>query len=71
MFQPCIVIPVYNHSKVLIKFIDKILKHKIPIIVIDDGSNLENQGSDPKNKKNHEEKVSAIVFLYLKFLYFL
>ena len=43
MFQPCIVIPVYNHSKVLIKFIDKILKHKIPIIVIDDGSNLENQ----------------------------
>ena len=57
MFQPCIVIPVYNHSKILIKFIDKILKHKIPIIVIDDGSNLENQIILKRIKKAHSNII--------------
>lgn len=37
----CFLIPVYNHGLLLEKNIDKIASHKLPVILIDDGSNME------------------------------
>ncbi|MGZ3158608.1 MAG: glycosyltransferase family 2 protein [Burkholderiaceae bacterium] len=38
MFNPCIVIPVYNHEHAIAAVVDAILTLKIPCILVDDGS---------------------------------
>jgi glycosyltransferase involved in cell wall biosynthesis len=40
-FNPCIIIPVYNHETVLPETIESIQQYKLPILLVDDGSSLE------------------------------
>ncbi len=62
MFKPCIIIPVYNHGKLLQGCITKILSHNIALIIIDDGSNLETQKILQKISANN----SQIILHHLK-----
>jgi len=39
MFKICVIIPVYNHGKLLQKNIQKILAHNLPVILVNDGCN--------------------------------
>jgi glycosyltransferase involved in cell wall biosynthesis len=51
-FNPCIIIPCFKHSKLLLENIDSILEHNIPTIVVDDGSpdgGLLSEGLKSKN----------------------
>jgi glycosyltransferase involved in cell wall biosynthesis len=38
MFKPCVVIPVYNHERAIGAVLNEILAHKLPCILVDDGS---------------------------------
>ncbi len=38
LFNPCIIIPCYNHVELLLNKLPEIEKHKIPIIIVDDAS---------------------------------
>lgn len=38
MFRPVIIIPCFNHADAFVMVAPKIAKHKIPVIVVDDGS---------------------------------
>ena len=38
MFKPCVLIPVYNHEHAIATVVDGVLAHKLPCILIDDGS---------------------------------
>jgi glycosyltransferase involved in cell wall biosynthesis len=51
-FNPCIIIPCFKHSKLLLENMDSILEHNIPTIVVDDGSpdgDLLSEGLKSKN----------------------
>jgi glycosyltransferase involved in cell wall biosynthesis len=37
-FNPCIVIPVYNHERALPKIVEQLGSYKLPCILVDDGS---------------------------------
>jgi glycosyltransferase involved in cell wall biosynthesis len=39
-FQPCIVIPVYNHEKAIGQLLPELLNYGLPILLVDDGSHL-------------------------------
>ena len=41
MFNPCVLIPVYNHGGTLPLVLDELSSLAIPVIVVDDGSNAE------------------------------
>lgn len=41
MFNPCIIIPVYNHDRVLEQLVSKICDMNLPIILVNDGSESE------------------------------
>jgi glycosyltransferase involved in cell wall biosynthesis len=41
MFNPCVVIPVYNHERAIGAVLNGILAQKLPCIVVDDGSGPE------------------------------
>ena len=41
MFNPCILIPVYNHGPQLRHYLPQLLAYSVPIILINDGSNAE------------------------------
>ncbi|MCH9698423.1 MAG: glycosyltransferase family 2 protein [Gammaproteobacteria bacterium] len=41
LFNPCFIIPVYNHEKPLPEVIDKLRQYHYPCIIIDDGSSVE------------------------------
>jgi glycosyltransferase involved in cell wall biosynthesis len=38
VFKPCVLIPVYNHEHAIATVVDGVLAHKLPCILIDDGS---------------------------------
>lgn len=38
-FEPCIIIPCYNHGKTIAGVLDRISRFNLPVILIDDGSN--------------------------------
>jgi len=38
MFNPCIIIPVYNHEKPLAEILARLADHGLPCILVDDGS---------------------------------
>ena len=38
-FKPCFVIPNYNHSEVFEELLLKLIKYRLPIIIVNDGSN--------------------------------
>lgn len=38
-FNPCAVIPVYNHFQVLHHTVEYLIRHNLPVILVDDGSN--------------------------------
>lgn len=38
MFRPVIVVPCFNHTDAFAKVAERLLKHKLPVIVVDDGS---------------------------------
>ncbi|WP_373988260.1 glycosyltransferase family 2 protein [Duganella sp. BuS-21] len=38
MFKPCIVVPVYNHEHAIGAVVDGLLRHNVPVILVDDGS---------------------------------
>lgn len=38
LFNPCIVVPVYNHEHAIATVVDGLLCHGVPVILIDDGS---------------------------------
>jgi len=39
VFNPCIVVPVYNHEHAIATVVDGLLAHGVPVILVDDGSN--------------------------------
>lgn len=39
--RPCIIIPCYNHGRELSDFLPKVALHRVPVIVVDDGSAYE------------------------------
>ena len=41
MFNPCLLIPIYNHGLQLKDYLPQLLAHKLPIIMVNDGSNKE------------------------------
>lgn len=43
MFNPCVVIPVYNHPQTVGAVVSQIRLHNTPIILVDDGSNAKCQ----------------------------
>lgn len=43
MFSPCILIPCFNHRAVIAETIQTVLRLKLPIIIVDDGSDAETQ----------------------------
>lgn len=51
-FKPCIIIPVYNHGALLSESISHILSHKIPLIIVDDGSDQKTQNALVKISRN-------------------
>jgi glycosyltransferase involved in cell wall biosynthesis len=38
MFNPCVVIPIYNHDRAIGAVVDGVLAQKLPCILVDDGS---------------------------------
>lgn len=38
MFNPCIIIPVYNHPQKIESVIERVLRERVPCIIVDDGS---------------------------------
>ncbi len=38
MFNPCVVVPVYNHEHAIGAVLDGLLRHDLPCILVDDGS---------------------------------
>ncbi|MES2626111.1 MAG: glycosyltransferase [Pseudomonadota bacterium] len=40
-FNPCIIIPNYNHSRGFVPLVEKMLARNVPIIVVNDGSNAD------------------------------
>jgi glycosyltransferase involved in cell wall biosynthesis len=38
VFKPCVLIPVYNHEHAIATVVDGVLAHKLPCILVDDGS---------------------------------
>jgi glycosyltransferase involved in cell wall biosynthesis len=38
MFNPCVVIPVYNHERAICAVVQGVLEQKLPCILVDDGS---------------------------------
>lgn len=38
VFNPCVVIPVYNHQHAIGKVVDQVLVHDLPCVLVDDGS---------------------------------
>ena len=44
MFNPCVVIPVYNHEQAIGAVVQGVLAQKLPCIVVDDGSGHECAG---------------------------
>ena len=38
MFKPCVVIPIYNHEKAIGAMVQGVLNHRLPSILVDDGS---------------------------------
>ncbi|MFT5703578.1 MAG: glycosyltransferase involved in cell wall biosynthesis, partial [Rickettsiales bacterium] len=42
-FNPCIIVPIYNHGELFKKCLPEILVHNIPLIIIDDGSDSRTQ----------------------------
>ena len=43
MFKPLIIIPCYNHAKQLKEFLPRVLCHKYPILIVDDGCDEKNR----------------------------
>ncbi len=41
IFRPCALVPVYNHGKTAPRVVERILSERIPVILIDDGSDEE------------------------------
>jgi glycosyltransferase involved in cell wall biosynthesis len=39
MFKPCIVVPVYNHEHAIGAVVAGLLRHGVPVMLVDDGSN--------------------------------
>ncbi|MCK5717641.1 MAG: glycosyltransferase family 2 protein [Thiomargarita sp.] len=42
-FKPCIIIPVYNHKDGIVTTLELLHDYKIPIIIVDDGSDVDTQ----------------------------
>jgi glycosyltransferase involved in cell wall biosynthesis len=38
MFKPCIVVPVYNHEQAIGDVVEGLLRHAVPVLLVDDGS---------------------------------
>jgi glycosyltransferase involved in cell wall biosynthesis len=38
-FRPCVIIPVYNHGSTVGDVVDACIHHRLPVILVDDGSN--------------------------------
>lgn len=37
-YSPCILIPIYNHGKSIVATVERLHAHKLPIVIVDDGS---------------------------------
>lgn len=59
MFKPCLIIPIYNHGNEFKKFIPKLTKYKIPIIIIDDGSKT---NTKEILKQIHKQEENVFLF---------
>lgn len=59
-FNPCIIIPIYNHGELLVKSIPEILAYDIPVIIIDDGSNKKTQDILVEISKNQNVTIYHI-----------
>ena len=47
--NPCAIIPVYNHSRLLLELVRDIKSYGLPVLLVDDGSD-----------ENHSQKIKAI-----------
>ena len=43
--KPCIIIPIYNHEKMISQLVKNLLPHNLSIIIIDDGSDIETKNT--------------------------
>jgi len=55
IFKPCITIPIYNHYQMIKTTVEAILTYKIPIIIVDDGSNQQTQTVLQELKQQYSE----------------
>jgi len=42
-YQPCILIPIYNHKDTIRTMVEKLVNHQLRIFIVDDGSNIATQ----------------------------
>src|SRR5437868_6031999 len=56
-FNPCVVIPHYNHSDLLPQVISNLQPFGLPIFVIDDGSSVEHRSEAQKICSQYENVV--------------
>jgi glycosyltransferase involved in cell wall biosynthesis len=42
-YAPCLLIPIYNHKDSIARTVERLLPHGLPVIIVDDGSDVETQ----------------------------
>ena len=60
-FNPCIIIPVYNHGPACIHVVEKLAKFNIPVILVDDGNAEETRYCLYSIKENHTNLVDLVI----------
>jgi glycosyltransferase involved in cell wall biosynthesis len=60
MFNPCVVIPVYNHEQAIGAVVDGVLAQELPCILVDDGSSAPCAGVLVKVAAAHPSRINLI-----------
>ncbi|MBV7535670.1 glycosyltransferase family 2 protein [Duganella sp. sic0402] len=60
MFKPCIVVPVYNHEHAIGAVLEGLLRHGVPILLVDDGSNAGCAAVLDALAREHAEQVTLV-----------
>ncbi|SDF41497.1 glycosyltransferase family 2 protein [Duganella sp. OV458] len=60
MFKPCIVVPVYNHEHAIGAVLDGLLRHGVPVLLVDDGSNADCAAVLDALAREHAAKVTLV-----------
>lgn len=60
MFKPCIVVPVYNHEHAIGTVLEGLLRHGVPVLLVDDGSNANCAAVLDALAREHASQVTLV-----------